>query len=54
MTHKYVAVYSIAHVGWCVFRLIDALTMKFHAGAFSERAVADSECMRLNELLNDS
>ncbi len=44
----YVVVFSHAHCGYCVYRRIDALSMTFHAGPFSELAAAESEAARLN------
>lgn len=44
----FVAAFSMERSGWCVFKEIDDLTMRFHAGPFSEAAAAESEARRLN------
>ena len=46
----FVAAFNVDRNGWCVFRLIDDLTMTYHAGPFSERAGAESEARRLNDM----
>ncbi|ACV36806.1 hypothetical protein CAP2UW1_3549 [Candidatus Accumulibacter phosphatis] len=46
----FVAGFSRERNGWCVFRLIDDLAMTYHAGPFSERAAAESEAKRINDM----
>lgn len=35
---------------WAVYLVVNPLYCRFHAGPFSEQAVAESECKRLNDL----
>lgn len=46
----YYADFSHKHNGWCVFKRKSELFSEFQAGAFSERAAAQSEAKRLNDL----
>ena len=42
--------YSSQRIGWCIFKLIDDLSVSFHAGPFDSQVLADSETRRLNDL----
>lgn len=46
--------YSIERIGWCVYQRESSLEMRFHAGPFSEKAAAESESQRLNDLVRNS
>ena len=50
---KYVAIYDIRYGGWAVFRYTKEMTIMFHAGPFTERALAMSEADRLTDLENE-
>lgn len=50
VAEPYFAEFSPKHNGWCVFRRKGDLFVEFHAGAFHERATAQSEAKRLNDL----
>lgn len=50
MTEPYFIDFSHKHNGWCVFKRKGELFSEFQAGAFSERAAAQSEAKRLNDL----
>ena len=47
----YYADFSHKHNGWCVFKRKSEMFSEFQAGAFSERAAAQSEAKRLNDLV---
>ena len=47
---KYIAIYDIRYGGWTIFTYNDEMTIMFHAGPFSERALAMSEADRLTDL----
>lgn len=42
--------YSSKRIGWCIFKLIDDLSVSFHAGPFDSQAIAESEAKRLTDL----
>jgi hypothetical protein len=46
----YTVSYSIERFGWCIWRIKNNLSMFYHAGPFSEHAVAESEARRLNAI----
>ena len=50
----YLVAYDENRVGWCVFKKLSLIYNQYHAGPFSEYAVAASEAKRLNELAADS
>lgn len=47
---KYLVSYNVDKAGWCVYKILNELVMEFHAGPFSEQAIAQSEAKRLNDL----
>ena len=50
---KYIAIYDIRYGGWVIFKYNEEMSIVFHAGPFSERAVAMSEVTRLTDLENE-
>lgn len=47
---KYLAIHGLRYGGWAIFTYNDELKLTFHAGPFSERALAMSEATRLTDL----
>ena len=49
---KYIAINDIRYGGWAIFKYDEKMSLVFHAGPFTERALAMSEADRLTDLEN--